>query len=240
MTFWKLAFKSIRNRTLATSLTVVSIAMSVALLLSVETLRAGAEDGFTSAISKVDLIVGARSGSLQMLLASVFNIGNVTHDISWGTYQKWQKDTAVEWTIPISIGDGHRGFRVVGTDDNFFTHYRFHGDAAVEFAQGQPLVKLWDAVIGADVAESLKYQLGQSVVISHGGTQGDSFENHADKPFRVSGILKATGTPIDRTVFISLQGDEALHLDWQGGVLPPRVPKLIPAHGAKRTSQLKI
>lgn len=213
MTFFRLAFKSLLSRRLATVLTALSIALSVALLLSVERLRRSAEEGFTSAISKTDLIVGARGGSLQLILYTVFNMGGATNNVSWDSYQEWKKNPAVDWTIPYSLGDGHRGFRTVATDGNFFEHYRFRGDRAPEFAGGRVFEGVYDAVLGADVARKLNYAVGQRVVIAHGSTTGDSFQDHADKPFVVSGILKPTGTPIDRSIYISLAAMEAIHRD---------------------------
>lgn len=240
MIFWRLAFKSLMNRKLSTFLTALSIALSVALLLSVERARRAAEEGFTSAISRTDLIVGARGGSLQLILYTVFNMGGATQNVSWSSFEEWSRHPAVEWTIPYSLGDGHRGFRVVATDGRFFEHYRFRGDRRVELASGTAFAGLWDVVIGSEVAEKLGYAVGRSVVISHGSTTGDSFQDHADKPFRVVGVMKPTGTPIDRSLYISLAGMEAIHVDWKDGAAPAadkRVsPESLRAEGLKTES----
>src|SRR4051812_24748169 len=114
MIFLSLAYKSLRNRLLTSLLTILSIALSVSLLLSVEQAKRAAQDGFTQSISQTDLIVGARSGPLQLILYTVFNMGNATHNISYETYADIKNNPAVDWTIPYSLGDGHRGFRVVG------------------------------------------------------------------------------------------------------------------------------
>jgi putative ABC transport system permease protein len=213
MVFLNLALKSLRNRLLASILTVISIALSVLLLLSVERAKRAAEDGFTQSISQTDLIVGARTGPVQLILFTVFNMGNATHDIRYETYEKIQKHPAVAWTIPYSLGDGHRGFRVVGTTQDFFDHYHFRGDHQVELAEGKVFDGLWDVVIGADVAKKLDYHLGQKVIVEHGVTHGAGIEKHADKPFVVAGILKPTGTAIDQALYMSLEGVEAMHFD---------------------------
>lgn len=227
MVFLKLAIKSLKNRAFATTLTVISIALSVGLLLSVERAKRAAEEGFTQTISKTDLIVGARSGPLQMILYTVFNMGNATHNISYETYQDVKKNPAIDWTIPYSLGDGHRGFRVVGTNEDFFKHYHYRGDQKIELEKGTEFRDLWDVVIGADVARKLNYKLGDRIIVSHGVTKGEGIQNHDDKPFVVSGIMKATGTPLDRAVYMPLEGMEALHVDWQGGAAPT-VDKMIP------------
>jgi putative ABC transport system permease protein len=118
--------------------------------------------------------------------------------------------------VPLSLGDSHRGFRVLGTERGYFEHFRYGGERRLQFRAGAPFDDLYDAVIGAEVAATLGYELGQQIVISHGlGSAGLS--EHDDKPFRVKGILAPTGTPVDRTVHVSLQAIEAIHVDWQGG-----------------------
>lgn len=201
----------------ASLLAVFSIAISVALLLMVERTKRAAEEGFTQSVSQVDLLVGARTGPLNLILFTVFNMGTASNDISWKSYQEIKKRPDVEWTIPYSLGDGHRGFRVVGTDENFYEHYHFRGQQKVEFAQGVPALGIWDVALGSKVADKLGYQIGDEVVISHGGTHGEGFIQHDDKPFHVVGILKPTGTAIDQSIYISLYGMEALHIDFHDG-----------------------
>jgi putative ABC transport system permease protein len=217
---WLLALRSLRNRRATALLTIAAIAISVTLLLGVEKLRSAARDGFANTVSGVDLIVGARSGQLNLLLYSVFRVGDATANVTWDSYQRIARHPDVAWTIPLSLGDSHRGFRVLGTSLAYFEHYRFAGDRQIVFAEGRPFADLYDAVIGSDVAEQLAYVLGQPIVIAH-GTGRVSFTEHGDKPFRVVGILERTGTPIDRTVHVSLEAITAIHVDWQGGMQAP-------------------
>lgn len=238
MVLLTLAIKSLKNRAFATTLTVISIALSVILLLSVERAKRAAEDGFKQTISKTDLLVGARSGPLQLILYTVFNMGSPTHNISFETFEELKKHPAVAWTIPYSLGDGHRGFRVVGTNEDFFKHYHYRGDESIQFDQGQEFRGLWDVVVGADVARTLGYKPGDPIVVTHGVTRGEGVQQHADKPFVISGILKQTGTPLDRAVYVSLEGMEALHIDWQEGAAPT-ADKAIP-RGSLSRENLKV
>jgi putative ABC transport system permease protein len=215
-----LALRSLWNRRTTAALTVSAIAISVTLLLSVENLRTAAREGFANTLSGADLIVGARSGPINLLLYSVFRIGDATANVTWESYQKIAKHPDVAWSIPISLGDSHRGFRVMGTSLDYFAHYHFAGDQALQFAQGHPWSDLYDAVLGADVAAQLHYRLGDPIVLGH-GIGSVSFAQHKDKPFRVAGILRRTGTPVDRTVHVSLQAITAIHLDWQSGMQAP-------------------
>lgn len=216
----RLAFKSLLNRKFAVLLTVISISLSVALLLGVERLRTEARTSFANTISGTDLIVGARTGPVQLLLYSVFRIGNATNNISWLSYQEIAAEPRVAWTVPISLGDSHRGFRVIGTTKDYFEHYQFGRNRSIEIAQGLIFDDLYDAVLGAEVADSLGYKLGEEIVLAHGASDV-SFTRHADKPFRVTGILKRTGTQVDRSVHVSLEAIEAIHVDWRSGAPVP-------------------
>lgn len=217
--------RSIWNRRSTVGLTVLVVALSVALLLAVERLRNDARASFAATISGTDLVIGARSGPVQLLLYSVFHIGNATSNLSWDSYQAVTRHKAVAWSVPLSLGDSHRGFRVVGTDEGFFRHVRTGDKRPLSFQAGEPFHALFDAVIGAEVADRLSYAVGQRIVLAHGA--GDiSLAEHADKPFTVAGILARTGTPIDRSVLVSLPAIEAIHIEWQGGAPLPglRIP----------------
>ena len=207
-----LAVKSVLNRRLTAGLTVLSVAVSVALLVGVDRIRTEARAGFANTISGADLIVGARGGPLNLLLYSVFRIGDATSGISWDSYEAIAEHPEVAWTIPLSLGDSHRGYRVLGTTEAYLEHYRHGRDQRLELVAGTGLSGVRDAMLGSEVADSLGYVVGDSIVVSHG--IGDiSFEHHDDLPFTVTGILAPTGTPVDRTVHVTLAGIEAIHDD---------------------------
>ncbi|WP_110814149.1 ABC transporter permease [Pseudoroseicyclus aestuarii] len=214
----RLAFRSLIARRITVGLTILSIALSVALFMGVEKVRTGAKGSFADTISDTDLIVGARSGSVQLLLYSVFRIGNATNNITWQSYQEIAERPEVDWMVPISLGDSHHQFRVMGTTEAYFDRYHFRGGRSLSFAQGGRMDDLFDAVIGADVARELGYELGDPIVVAHGIA---SFTEHDDLPFRVAGILDRTGTPVDRTVIVGLDAITAIHVDWQGGARAP-------------------
>ena len=220
MAIVRLAFLSVLNRRVTAGLTLLAIALSIAMLLGVEKVRRDARGAFANTISGTDLIVGARSGAIQLLLYSVFRIGNATNNISWESYLELMEFPRVRWTVPIALGDSHRGFRVMGTSAGYFEHYRYARTHSLAFASGGVFDDVFDAVLGAEVAERLGYVLGDSLVVTHGAGKV-SFIEHDDKPFRVAGILAPTGTPIDRTVHVSLEGYTAMHVDWRAGAPIP-------------------
>ena len=211
-TLFGLAWKSLLNRRLTAGLTVASVAMSVALLVAVDRIRAETKASFVNTISGVDLVVGARGGPLNLLLYAIFRVGDATSNISWESYQVIAARPEVAWSVPLSLGDAHRGFRVLGTTGDYFVHYRYGRDRALSFNTGKPFANAREAVLGAEVAAALNYAVGDSIVVSHG--IGDvSFVHHDDAPFTVAGVLAYTGTPVDRTVHVSLAGIEAMHAE---------------------------
>lgn len=226
-----LALRSAWNRRFTLALTIASIALSTFMLLGMERVRTDLRDSFASAVSGTDLIVGPRTGSVQLLLYAVFHVGGARNNIGWDTVQALKAQRAVDWVVPVSLGDSHRGYPVMGTSVELFERLRHGEGQSLRFAQGRPFAELFDAVLGAEVAARLGYRLGDRLTLSHGGGTL-AHEQHDDKPFQVVGVLARTGTPIDRSVVISLQAMEALHADWVTGVRLPGRPAPAPAAAA--------
>ena len=214
--FFKLALNSLKSRKGSVLLTLLAIIVSVYVLIGVEQIRQQTKQNFNNTIAGTDLIVGARTGDVNLLLYAVFHMGSATQNISWKTYQELASLSSIDWAVPISLGDSHQGYRVTATTPDYFNHYRYAELQRLQFAAGQPFEAVYDVVLGAEVARKLGYQLGDELVLSH-GLGVTSFSLHKDKPFRVSGLLEATGTPVDRSLYISLSGMEAIHIGWNNG-----------------------
>ena len=206
------ASRSLRYRLSGVLLTIASVALSVFVLLGVEHVRQEARSGFASTVSGVDLIVGARTGEINLLLLSIFRIGTATANVSWESVEQLDQQRNVDWTVPISLGDSHRNFRVIGTTQAFFSRYKYGAKQPLVFEQGQPFEAVAEVVLGARVARELGYQLGDSLVLSH-GMADTSFTHHDQLPFAVSGVLAGTGTPIDNALFVGLEAIDAMHSD---------------------------
>ncbi|WP_412546179.1 ABC transporter permease [Maricaulis sp. MIT060901] len=210
---FNLALKSLGNRLFTVGLTVLAIAMSVTLFLAVDKIRTGARTSFSTTISGTDLIVGARSGSINLLLYSVFRIGDPTGAMSWESYERIAGAPGVEWAVPISLGDSHRGYRVVGTNNDYFERYRYGRDLPLAFRAGEAFgANEKGVVIGAQVASDLGYEIGTEISLSHGIGEV-SFADHDEHPMLVTGILRPTGTPVDRSVHVTLEAIERIHDD---------------------------
>jgi putative ABC transport system permease protein len=212
-----LTYKSIKNRKFTSILCVLSIALSVCLFLGIERIRNGAREGFTNTISKTDLIIGAKGGPLQLLLYTVFHIGGAVNNIRMSTYEDIKSNHLVEWSIPISLGDTYKGFRVVATDENFFQHYRFRGDKSVTLESGKIPTETFEVALGSDVAKKFHLRVGDPIVLSH-GISSEAILSHDSTPFHIVAIVAPTQTPIDTGVFINLYGMEAMHFGWETGV----------------------
>lgn len=213
---FKLALASLWNRRGSVWLTVVAIAVSTLLLLGVERIRVQTQENFANTISGTDLIVGARTGSTELLLSSVFHIGNLSNTLSWESYLYLQQLPSVEWHIPMAMGDSVQGLPVIATSDALFKHFQYGNKQPLRFAAGSdfsshatPTV----AVLGAEAAAELQLSVDEPITISH-GTGDISFSKHDAHPFTVAGVLARTGTPIDRGVFIPLAGQGLVHGDY--------------------------
>ena len=245
-----LAARSAWNRRGTLSLVLLSVALSTLLLLTLERLRSDARASFSQSVSGTDLIVGARTGAVPLMLYSVFHIGGASNSVRMASLNDIAANRAVSWLVPLSLGDSHRGYAVLGTTPAYFEHFHYGDRQPLVLALGRPfsgdLDGLFEAVLGAEVADALGYRLGQRLTLSHGSgavaeldSDGDAgpggehaHHGHDDKPFTVVGILARTGTPVDRTVHVSVRAIEALHLDWVGGA--PLPGARIPAEQARK------
>lgn len=236
---FRLSAQSAWNRRGTLALVVCSIALSATLLLGLERIRTQVRESFVQAISGTDLIVGARGGNLQLMLYAIFHLGGATHNMRYQSAQEIAQKPEVAWTIPISLGDSHCGYPVIATNHDFFAQYRYRNQASIAFAQGKAFEDLFEVVVGSQAARALNYEPGQKITLSHGGSDHDHSDHdrndherahgcghaltaqHEEMPFTVTGVLVPTGTPVDRSLYISLAAMEAIHLGWQGGAPLP-------------------
>lgn len=225
-----LALKSAWARRLTLAIALVAIAISTALLLAVERVRHDARTGFTQSISGVDLIVGARTGGVQLMLYAVFHSGRATNNIRWESFAAIAGHPAVAWAVPISLGDNHRAHPVIGTRAEYFERFRYADGRPLAFAAGKPFAEIFETVIGSDVAKALGYRVGDRIMLTHG--MAELGPEHDDKPFAVVGVLSPTGTPVDRAVLVGLEAISAIHLDWAGGAPLPGLA--IPAEHVRK------
>ena len=266
-----LVIQSLLNRWLSCLLIILTLAFSISLFFTVSRIQESVRSSFQNTISGVDSVVAARGGDLQILLNSVFLIGEPNSTIRWSTFKDITDNNKMNWVVPITLGDSHKGYRVIGTTNNYFKEIKYSSGKNIEFLSGNSFNDVFDVVLGNAVANKLKYNLDAEIIITHGLSdvgevhtfssekenhsdhadhddhadeehdnhddhvdhddhakheEHDNHEDHADEGheghnhenlgFKVTGILKPTGTPIDNAVYISLAGIEAMHTGWIG------------------------
>jgi putative ABC transport system permease protein len=210
MSIWiALAWRSAWSRRGALLLVLLSIMVSSALVLSVQQLRQDAQRSFSQALTGVDLIVGPRGSPAELMLYAVFHMGRATRNMSYEALAPLSELPQVRFVVPLQLGDSYRGAAVVGTTPEFFSHIQT-AEQPLRFQSGVAFSGPDQVVLGADLARSGAHRLGDAVVLTH-GQEGPLAQTHDHHPFTVTGLLAPTGTPIDRSVFISLAGFEAMH-----------------------------
>ncbi len=210
---YKLAFKSLSNRKSTVLLSIVSITMGIMMLIAFSFISGQVKSSFAKTVSGIDLIVGAKTSEVNLLLYAVFHMGAPADNIAWDTYQSIDNDQLTDWTIPISLGDSHLGFRVIGTNQNYFEHFRYGNHQPLSLDSGEWFDHPFEVVLGHEVASKSQYQINDLITLSH-GVSHNSFTQHDQIQFKVSGILANTGTAVDQSLFVSLSGLEAIHLNW--------------------------
>tara|TARA_R110002111_G_scaffold67_2_gene615 strand:- start:40095 stop:41450 length:1356 start_codon:yes stop_codon:yes gene_type:complete len=200
-----IAWKSIRQRRLASLLTALSVALGVTLMISVLVINGVIDRMFNQTASGYDLIVGPKGSALQLVLNTVFRVGAPIENLPYRYYTELKKDPRIEEAIPFAIGDVTQkgGFPIVGTIPRYFAleyipdrHFRINAD-------GKFLPGTWDSVIGSVVAKQNNWKIGDEFQLIHGSAEGGHVH---DEKFKIVGILAPTGTPNDRTVFVNLRG----------------------------------
>jgi len=229
-TLFLLASRSAWSRKGSLLLLLLSVITSTCLLLGIDLARQSAKASFSNAVAGTDLIVGAQTSPVSLLLYSVFRIGQATRNVPYAEFERLEQDPRVKSALPIALGDSYQGFAVVGTKAVYFDQFLYGARQSLQFAQGRafenysvgkPAGVLFEAVLGAEVAKRLKHKVGDKIALSHGMQIQQTEPSHADKPFTVVGVLQPTGTPVDQSVHISLAGMEAIHVDWAAGVPVP-------------------
>jgi putative ABC transport system permease protein len=227
-----LACSSAWNRRLVVSLIVLSVALSTFLVMTLDRVRDDVHETFSQSVSGTDLVVGPRGGRLELLLYSVFRLGGASATMRWRSAEAVGSHRAVAWWVPLALGDSHEGFPVLATTPAYFEHFRYGRRQPLELADGTRFNAAFEAVLGADVAQALGHRVGQRITLSHGSGAIEAHD-HGDKPLTIVGILRRTGTPVDRTVHIGMEAMEELHAGWVGGL---RLPGMTAAPAAEPTT----
>lgn len=213
MSLWKIAFRNIQHRMLASGLTAFSMALGVGLVVTVLVIHGVIEKSFMRSAQGYDLIVGAKGSALELVLNTVYHlrepIGTIPYDI-YLELEEGRFSPEVELAIPVCMGGNYQGFRVVGTTPDMFDQLEYRGGEKYKFAEGRNygFGDFFEGVIGATVAKKTGLKVGDPFRPVHGF---DAEQGEEHDPFTVAGILAPTGTPNDRALFINIEGFFLIH-----------------------------
>lgn len=221
-----MAWRYLQFRWLVTLLTLIGIAVGVALVCAVLALRHESERALSRDAGLYDLVAGGKGSPLQLVLSSVYHLDSPKGNLPYSDFKRFQRDPRVLWSAPVGLGDNYSGYRIVGTETQFFDLPNREGYPFFEFAQGRVFEDRFEVVLGSQVASSTGLELGDAFFGTHGLVEVPGAEVHRDFPYRVSGILAPTGTAQDRAIFGTLasvweihETEDRLHSAIQGSAL---------------------
>lgn len=204
MNTFTLLLRFLAQRRIATVLTTVSVALGVALAASILTLRTESERAFSQKDMGFEVIVGAKGSPLQLVLNTLYHIGAPVGNIPLADAEKLMRDKRVRFALPMVFGDNVGGFKVIGTTTDFFTTFEYRKNTKVALASGRAFQANYEAVIGAEASQTLGVKVGDSVRVRHGlETEEQGAHDHGKMP--IVGILSASGTALDKGVFMTMR-----------------------------------
>jgi putative ABC transport system permease protein len=227
MSLLRIVFKNLRQRTLSSALTSLSIGLGVAVVVAILTLQAQSRAAFSQSAVGYDLVVGPRGSSLQLVLVTVFHLDQLQSTIDYQLYKELSRDRRVRAAAPIAVGDTYKGHRLVATTPRLLTEFEVQAGMKYELAAGRMFESSeelvdhlmqesdhahshsgmkFEAVVGSIAANKTGLGVGSTFVATHGLDEGKTHEEQ----WTVTGVLKPTGTPADRAIFINLESFAAI------------------------------
>lgn len=199
----KLAIKNIIHKPLNFLLGWILLTVSVATISLLLLVQKQIEDQFTNNIKGVDMVLGAKGSPLQLILSSVYHIDAPTGNIKFDEAEKWMQHPFIEKAIPLAYGDSYKGYAVLGTTSDYLEKY----NATIE--QGKLYNKDFEVVVGNNLAQLLQLKVGDSFYGTHGDKEGG--EKHKENAYHVTGILKQTGSVIDKLIICNIESVWKMH-----------------------------
>jgi len=199
----KIAWKNIWFKPLNTTLSIILLTASVAIITLLILLQEQFEKKFSDNIDGIDIVLGAQGSPLQLILSSVYQVDAPTGNIDYTEAKKWMKHPFVETAIPLSFGDNYRGFRIVGTTPDYLTKY------GAEVKNGKVFGNNFEVVVGSSIAQKLGMKVGDKFFGSHGDAEEGEVHDH--QAYIVTGIASPTGKVVDNLILCNLQSVWAMH-----------------------------
>lgn len=211
MSIFKIVIKNLTQRKLSSFLTVLSVLLGTALIISIVTIREETQRAFDQSATGYELIVGPKGSAIQLTLSTVFHIGFPINNMPFKTYELLKNDKRVKLAIPYILGDNYKNHRIIGTTREIFTEFEYIKGKKYELSEGKIFENEFEAVIGRDVAEKTGLKTGDEFIGSHGIESFEFAEEHSDHNFKVTGVMKKTYTPNDKVIFTSIESVWDIH-----------------------------
>ena len=207
MSILHLSWKNILNKPLNLVLNLVLFALGVGLISLLLLVNVQLEDKFEKNFAGIDLVIGAKGSPLQLILSSLYHLDAPTGNMPVSESKAFlnPKHPIFKSAIPLSLGDSHRGYRIVGTNTGFIDLYE------AKFADGKLFEENMEVVVGATVAKNLNIKLGDEFKSSHGLIEDENLVHEDAAPFKVVGILEKTGSVIDQLIVTKTQSIWVVH-----------------------------
>jgi putative ABC transport system permease protein len=209
MNILHLSWKNILNKPLTLVLNLVLFSLGVGLISLLLLVNVQLEDKFEKNFAGIDLVIGAKGSPLQLILSSLYHLDAPTGNMPISESKAFlnPKHPIFKKVVPLSLGDSHRGYRIIGTNASFVDLYE------AKLSEGKLFEETMEVVVGATVAENLKIKTGNQFQSSHGLIEDENLVHEDAKPFIVSGILGKTGSVIDQLIVTKTQSVWAVHED---------------------------
>ena len=207
----RIVYKNIKQRSLSSMLTILSVLLGVGLVTAILILKNESEDAFNQTATGYEIIVGPKGSSLQLTLSTVYQIGLPIHNMPIKVYYLLKNDKRVRLAIPYIFGDNYKNFRITGTVSELFSEFEYKKGIRYKLDEGSFFSNDFEAVIGKEVADKTGLKTGDTFSGSHGIESYEGASEHSEKKFKVTGILSRTFTPSDRVIFVSMNSVWELH-----------------------------
>ncbi|MBK7252484.1 MAG: ABC transporter permease [Ignavibacteria bacterium] len=207
----RIVYKNIKQRSLSSMLTILSVLLGVGLVTAILILKNESEEAFNQAATGYEIIVGPKGSSLQLTLSTVYQIGLPIQNMPLKVYDLLKNDKRVRLAIPYVFGDNYKNFRITGTVSELFSEFEYKKGIRYKLDEGSFFSNDFEAVIGKEVADKTGLKTGDTFSGSHGIETYEGASEHSEKKFKVTGILSRTFTPSDRMIFVSMNSVWELH-----------------------------
>jgi len=205
MNMLRLSWANLKADRLSTALSIMLLAIGVGMVGFVLVAGGQMQDRFNRDIRGIDMVVGAKGSPLQLILSAVYQMDSPTGNIPLSEVKKLQRNPLILHSIPLAYGDNFQGNRIVGTEERYIEHF------GGIFSQGKIWQKDFEAVVGSTVAERTGLKVGDHFHGSHGLVEEGHV--HDETAYHVTGILKPTGTVMDRLILTNISSVWSIHDD---------------------------